>query len=83
MTVGCGHPATKAECDEIFRISASIKLREQEITDPAEVAKRTDDARAVRSSLVDKCIGRRITDGAMQCIRGAQTAAAFDACLSW
>lgn len=80
--VGCGRPATKAECDEIFDKSAAIELAAQNVTDPAEVQKRTAAVRAARGDeLVSKCVGRRITERAMECVRKATTAEQVDQCL--
>ncbi|MDI1446522.1 hypothetical protein [Polyangium sp. 6x1] len=80
--VGCGRPATRAECDEIFDKSAAIELAAQNVTDPAEVQKRTAAVRAARGDeLVSKCVGRRITQRAMECVRKAGTAEQVDRCL--
>jgi hypothetical protein len=82
LAAGCGHPATREECVEIFERSAEIELRSQNITEPEEVRRRTAEARAVKGEeLLQRCIGRRITDRAMRCVRQAQTAEELDACL--
>ena len=79
---GCGHPATKQECQEIFDRSAAIELGTQNITDPALVKERTDDARTDKGDeLLKQCVGRRITERAMRCVRGARSAEELDACL--
>jgi hypothetical protein len=79
---GCGHPATREECTEIFERSAEIELRTQNITDPAEVRRRTAEAREAKGEqLLEQCIGKRITDRAMRCVRQAQTAEELDGCL--
>ena len=80
--VGCGHPATRAECDTIFDRSAEIELRSQNVSDPNEISKRTAAVRAARGDdLIGKCVGRRITDKALACVRLATTAEAVDRCL--
>src|ERR1700760_1232257 len=43
---GCGHPATREECNELFAKSAEIELRGQNITDPKTIADRTATARS-------------------------------------
>jgi hypothetical protein len=79
---GCGHPATRDECEEIFERSAEIELRSLNVTDVGEMRRRIDEARDARGpELLDQCIGRRITDRAMGCVRKAQTAEEIDACL--
>jgi hypothetical protein len=78
----CGHPATRDDCELIFQRSAEIELRAQAIADPALIANRTAAARASRGQeLIDRCVGRRITDDAVACVRAATTADQMDRCL--
>jgi hypothetical protein len=78
----CGHPASREECEEIFRRSAEIELREQNVTDPAEISRRTEEARTARGDkLIENCLGKRVTNRAMECVRGAGTAHELDRCL--
>lgn len=80
--MGCGRPATKADCDEILDKSAQLELKLQNVTDPAEVKKRTDAVRTARGEeILSKCVGRRITEKAMACVRTATTAEQVDRCL--
>lgn len=82
LGVGCGHPATRAECDVIFDKSAEIELRAQNVQDPKEIATRIEAVRKARGEeIVGKCVGRRITERAMQCVRQASSAAQVDKCL--
>jgi hypothetical protein len=78
----CGHPATTAECEEIFRRSAEIELAAQEVTDPAEIERRIAEARAQKGDkLLEECVGRRITDRSMECVRRAKSAQDIERCL--
>lgn len=78
----CGHPATPEECEDIFRRSAEIELRAQDIVDPADIERRVAEAKAAKGeALMKDCVGKRITDSAMECVRAAQTADELDACL--
>jgi hypothetical protein len=82
LLVGCGHPATREECDELFAKNAEIELRTQRITDPKTVAERIAAARAAEGeSFAKRCIGRRITERALSCVRRATTAEQVDRCL--
>lgn len=79
---GCGRPATKADCDVILEKSAMIELEAQKVTDQAEVAKRIEAVRTAQGEqLLAKCVGRRVTDKAMACVRTAKTAEQVDRCL--
>jgi hypothetical protein len=80
--VGCGHPATREECDEIFNRSAEIELRMQNVTDPKIVTERIAAARKDRGEdLVRSCVGKRITTEAIACVRSAKTSEDMDQCL--
>lgn len=79
---GCGHPASREECETIFTQSAKIELANQHITDPKVVAERLEAARlATGEDLVNGCLGKRITDDDMRCVREATDEASLNACL--
>ena len=80
---GCGHPATREECDQLLAKSAEIELRGQRVTDPATIAERTAAARATPKGVdfTAQCMGKRITQSALDCVRSATTAEQFDHCL--
>jgi hypothetical protein len=70
----CGRPATEAECKEILHRTAALEMKgrlgnkdliEQEITVIAE---------SMREQMMKKCVGKRITDDALKCVRSAKTA---------
>jgi hypothetical protein len=80
--VGCGHPATNQECEEIFRHSAEIELQAQNVTDKGEIERRVAEARAAKGdALMKDCVGKRITESALQCVRDADSGEQIDACL--
>lgn len=80
--VGCGYPATRQECDELFAKNAELELTAQRITDPKLVAERIAAARAVEGdTFANHCLGRRITKGALDCIHRAKTSEQLDRCL--
>ncbi|MGK4000129.1 hypothetical protein [Sorangium sp. So ce1024] len=81
FTSGCGHPAGREECEAIFQRSAEIELRAQNIVDPKVVEERIAAVRDARKDLIDRCVGRRITDAAMACVRQATTPEQVDRCL--
>src|SRR5262249_24197133 len=82
FATGCGHPATRAECEEIVQRSAEVELRSQNVTDPKVIEERTAAMRAAKGDeLLDECIGKRITTSALECVRKATTASQMDKCL--
>ena len=79
---GCGHPASREECDELFAKNAEIELAAQRVTDPKVVADRTAAARAAEGeAFAGRCLGKRITARALACVRKATSAEQLDRCL--
>jgi hypothetical protein len=82
LLVGCGHPASREECDELFAKTAEIELRTQRVTDPKQIAERTSAARAMEGdAFASRCVGKPITQSALKCARNATTAEQLDHCL--
>jgi hypothetical protein len=82
LLAACGHPATREECDELFTKNAEIELRAQKVVDPKQIADRLAAARSAEGqAFADKCVGRRITPRALDCVRRATTADQVDRCL--
>ena len=81
VAAGCGHPASLEECEAIFTRSAAVELGTQKVTDEKKIATRTAGAREKAESVIQACVGRRITDGALDCMRAAKTSDDIDRCL--
>ena len=69
--LGCGHPATERECEEIVERIAVLELGGMDagqgyVADEVKNAKE-----AFRKEMRKKCVGRRITNAAMECVRKA------------
>lgn len=76
LASGCGHPATVEECEEIIEQVARLELRatlgasnEKAILAEIDAAKRE-----LRDSTMKDCVGKRITNKALECVRNAATA---------
>lgn len=69
----CGRPATEKECDEIV-----VRIAELELKARGRSADNADEVRdtreALRKTSQRECVGRRISDEAMACVRSATTA---------
>jgi hypothetical protein len=74
-SVGCGHPATVQECDVIVERITELELAKR----PAATDKRivqqevAETKKALHDQSMKDCVGRRITDRAMRCVRDAKT----------
>jgi hypothetical protein len=72
LSSGCGHPASREECEQILDKIVELELQEQKVTDPAVVEQRKADTRKAKGeAVVQQCVGRRITSGALVCVRSA------------
>jgi hypothetical protein len=70
---GCGRPATLSECNEIVTRITELELKARgSAGQSAEMVKETIDA--LRKTTLKDCVGRRVNDDAMACVRAAQTA---------
>ena len=70
-TTACGHPATEAECAEIVERIARLEY-EKEQAPPSDIRRGVDEIKKdVRESMMKDCVGKRITDSAMRCVRNA------------
>ena len=69
----CGRPAREEECNEIVTRIVELELKSLGMADQtAEEAKRTREALA--ESTRRDCVGRRLDDDAMRCVRAAKSA---------
>lgn len=81
VAVGCGRKATREDCELVVDRNIEVKLRADGVTDPETIEKRKDELRASLKEDIDKCVGKRVTDGMMSCVRAAETAEQIDKCL--
>lgn len=56
-------------------------MKQMNITDPAAIAKRKDEIRGEFKDTLKDCVGKRVTDGMLACVRTAQTADEIDKCM--
>ena len=69
---GCGHPATVQECEEIVETIVRLELKASDAGTPvAEEVSATK--KSMQGDIMKRCVGRRITDTAMACVRSAAT----------
>lgn len=70
---GCGHRATVKECEEIVERVARLEL-EQAKVGPAMLASELKIAKeSFKKDMGRRCVGRRVTEKAMSCVRSAKS----------
>jgi hypothetical protein len=71
---GCGRPATVEDCEYVVERIVQLELEQRNQGDPETVKVEADRTKQVlRESTMKDCVGKRITDGAMECVRNAKT----------
>jgi hypothetical protein len=69
---GCGHPASVKECEEIVETIVRLELKANDAGAPvAEEVRATK--QSMHGDIMKRCVGRRITESAMACVRTAAT----------
>jgi len=81
VAAGCGRHATKADCELILDRMVVVKLKQKKITDPDSITRMQADMRKDAEADFPGCVGRRISDGALDCIKKADTQEAIVKCL--
>jgi hypothetical protein len=82
FVVGCGHPATKEDCDRIIDKTAELKLKEENVTDPSVIEKQIAGYKEqYGDDVMQKCLGKTITRQALDCVTHAESSDAVDKCL--
>jgi hypothetical protein len=78
---GCGRKATREDCEIVVDRNVELQLKALGVTDATVVTKRREEMRASMKDDIDKCVGKRVTDGMMTCVKAADTAEKIDKCL--
>lgn len=75
---GCGRPATVQECEEI---ASRVATLEYEAASKSKAPPQPDQIQTIRARVRDAmmkgCVGKRITEKALRCVRNAKTAEAI------
>jgi hypothetical protein len=79
--LGCGRKATAEDCALLLDRNVEVALRSMNVTDPAAVQKKKDEIRGEMKGDMKDCVGKRITDGMLACVRKADTPSAIDSCM--
>lgn len=70
---GCGHRATVKECEEIVERVARLELERAKVG-PATLASELKIAKeSFQKDMGRRCVGRRVTEEAMSCVRSAKS----------
>ena len=75
VAAACGRPATLEDCEEIVqRVTVLEVKKRQPGADPQSLkAEAEREIVAQREAMQKQCVGKRITDGILRCVRDAKS----------
>lgn len=79
---GCGRKATEADCDLIIDRNTEVAMKAINITDPNAITKKQTQIRADMKEELKDCVGRRISDTIINCVRAAQSTDEINKCMN-
>lgn len=81
VLAACGRKATEADCQLIVDRSVELQMKDMAKGEPEAIAKRQAQLRTELEAQMKDCVGRRISDPMMTCVKNAQTSEALEACV--
>jgi hypothetical protein len=74
FAAGCGHPASEKECEEIVERVARLELAQAHANTDTVVSEVKLAKESFKKDMSRRCVGRRVTQDAMNCVRQANSA---------
>jgi hypothetical protein len=72
LVCACGRPATEQECREILRTAALLELQARLGNQQLIEAELRAIETSMEATMMEKCVGKRITEEKLSCIRQAK-----------
>ncbi len=77
---GCGRVATEEDCRMIYDKNVEVEMKSLEKADQATIEKKKADLKSAFDADLKQCVGKRISDSVMSCIKSAQTSEEMAKC---
>jgi len=83
LAAACGRTATEADCQLIVDRNVELQMKAMNLTDPDAIGKKQAEFKSdpEMKAQLEACVGRRVTDGMMKCVRSAVTADEISQCM--
>lgn len=78
---GCGRKATRADCELFVDRNVEVQLKNQGTLDPKLIEEKKKAEREFFKAKIDECVGKRVTDGMIACVKAAESTEQIDKCL--
>jgi hypothetical protein len=76
----CGRQATAEDCKVIYEKNVEVEMRSLEKADEPTIERKKADLKTAFDGELKSCVGKRITDSVMACIRAAKTSDEMTRC---
>jgi hypothetical protein len=73
LASGCGHPASERECEEIVERVARLELEKARVGTETVASEIKFAKESFKKDMNRRCVGRRVTEDAMNCVRAAKS----------
>lgn len=80
FALGCGHPASEEECRALFDKSVEVEMREYVGANNEVITKKQGELSKEFEADLGRCVGKRVTQSNIDCIRKASTKAQLNDC---
>ncbi|WP_394823736.1 hypothetical protein [Pendulispora albinea] len=78
----CTREATEADCQLIIDRNVELQMKAMNNPDPAAIQKKQEEVRReMKDELRGECLGRRVTQKMMDCVRTAKTTDEINQCV--
>src|SRR5688572_29487456 len=81
VATGCGRPATEADCQLIIDRNVEVQMKAMKLEDRDLITKKQQELRTSMKEELKDCVGRRVTDAMMRCVKEAATAEDITKCI--
>lgn len=81
LTAACGRRATDDDCRLIVDRAVELKMKELNAGGAEQIEKRQKQLRGELEGQMHDCVGRRVTEKMMGCVRSAATSAELEQCV--
>ncbi|HWL84196.1 MAG TPA: hypothetical protein VNO21_00155 [Polyangiaceae bacterium] len=80
--MGCPRDATEADCQLIIDRNVELQMKAMNNADPAAIQKKQEEVRReMKDELRGECLGRKVTNSMMNCVRTAKTTDEINQCV--
>lgn len=79
--MACGRKATEDDCRTIIDKNVEIQMKSMNIADPDAIENKKKEMRKEFEGELKGCVGKRVTDSMMECVKKAQKADEIDKCM--